>query len=97
MSNEQEHDHKHIHLIDEEGNEHTYAVLYEFSVDATEQSYVLYYEEGVAEGEQVEVFAAKTILSEDGELESIEEIETDEEWDMVEEVLNTLDAEFGEE
>ncbi|WP_146551250.1 DUF1292 domain-containing protein [Rummeliibacillus sp. SL167] len=94
---EHEHNHEHIIAVDENGNEQVYAVLYTFDSEDFGKSYVLYYKEGAKEGEEVEIFASAVVPAEDGEGGELVPIETDEEWDMVEEVLNTLDAEFGEE
>ena len=59
----------------------------------------LYYKVGAEEDDegQVEIFASSFIPSEDGEDGELAPIETDDEWDMIEEVLNTLDDEFDDE
>jgi len=73
-------------VIDEEGNEILYEVVLTFKSDETEKSYVIYKLPGE---EDDEVFAA--IYDEDvKDGGNLIQIETDEEWDMVEEVLNTF-------
>jgi len=69
--------HEHITIIDEEGNEILHEVLFTFESDDFNKSYVLCYPAGIPEGEEVE----------------LNPIETEAEWDMVEEVLNTFLAE----
>jgi uncharacterized protein YrzB (UPF0473 family) len=81
-----------IIIPDENGEEHLFEVLFTFDVDATEKSYmVLVPVESSEEDEDVEVFAFR--YEEKGEKDDDIElfpIETDAEWDMVEEMLNTF-------
>jgi len=73
-------------VIDEEGNEVLYEVVLTFKSDETNKSYVIYKLPGE---EEEEVFAA--IYDEDAkDGGNLIQIESDEEWDMVEEVLNTF-------
>lgn len=73
-------------VIDEEGNEILYEVVLTFKNDETEKSYVIY---KLPKEDAEEVFAA--IYDEDAkDGGNLIQIETDEEWDMVEEVLNTF-------
>jgi len=79
-------DEKSFTVIDEEGNEILYEVVLTFKSDETEKSYVIYKFPGE---DQEEVFAA--IYDEDAkDGGNLIQIETDQEWDMVEEVLNTF-------
>jgi uncharacterized protein YrzB (UPF0473 family) len=79
-------DEKTFTVIDEEGNEILYEVVLTFKSDETEKSYVIYKLPG---DDQEEVFAA--IYDEDAkDGGNLIQIETDQEWDMVEEVLNTF-------
>lgn len=73
-------------VIDEAGNEKTYEVILTFKHDETNQSYVVYKD---PEDESNEVFAARynEELTDGGKLM---QIETDDEWDMIEEVLNAF-------
>lgn len=73
-------------VIDEEGNEVLYEVVLTFKSDETNKSYVIYKLPGE---EEEEVFAA--IYDEDAkDGGNLIQIESEEEWDMVEEVLNTF-------
>ena len=73
--------HEHITLIDDQGNE----TLYEILLTA-----------GVPEEEDVELQAYAYIENEDGSEGELEQIETEAEWDMIEEVFNTFMAEEEE-
>ena len=86
------HDEKHITVVDEEGNEQLCEVLFTFDSDEFGKSYVLYYPVGAEEDdeEDIEIHASAFIPKEDGEDGDLMPIETDEEWDMIEEVLNTF-------
>ncbi|WP_221566122.1 DUF1292 domain-containing protein [Alkalihalobacillus sp. TS-13] len=81
-----------IIIPDENGEEHLFEVLFTFDVDATERSYmVLVPVENGEDEEDVEVFAFR--YEDKGEKDDDIElfpIETDQEWDMVEEMLNTF-------
>lgn len=88
--------HEHITIIDEEGNEVLHEVLFTFESEDFGKSYVIVYPAGIADEEDIELQAFSYIESGDGEGELLP-IETEEEWDMVEEVLNTfLDEEEAE-
>ncbi|WP_018659513.1 DUF1292 domain-containing protein [Allofustis seminis] len=100
MTHEHEHDHEHdyITLIDEDGNEELYTILLTFHSDEFEKEYVLVYpaSESIDE-EGVEVSAFSYEETEDEEGGQLFPIETDEEWDMVEEVLGAFIEEEDEE
>lgn len=90
MTDEHNHDHEYITLIDDDGNEELHEILFTFESDEFERSYVLLFPAGSEEGEEVEL-TAFAYNEEDGGLEGkLLPIETDEEWDMIEEVLNTF-------
>ena len=89
--------HKHITLVDEQGNETLFEIL--LTVDGTEEfgrNYVLLYPAGVPEDEDVELQAYAYVENEDGTEGDLEQIETEAEWDMIEEVFNTFMAEVEE-
>lgn len=84
-----------IIIPDENGDEHLFDELFKFTVDETGKSYILLVPVGDSEeeSEEEEVFAFRyEDNGEDKDL-SLFAIETDEEWDMIEEVLNTLEEE----
>ncbi|UUV98041.1 hypothetical protein G314FT_01320 [Vagococcus luciliae] len=93
------HDHEHeaddlITLIDDEGNEVLFRI--HLTIDGKEQfgrDYVLLYDASTPEGEEVELLAY-AYEQEDNEAEGrLMEIETEAEWDMIEEVFNAFEAE----
>lgn len=92
-----DHEHEHITIIDEQGNEELYEILFTFDSDDFEKSYVLVYPTGASEGEEVELSAFSYVQEEDGQQGQLQPIETEEEWDMIEEVLNTFMADEDEE
>lgn len=84
-------------ITNEEGVEERFEILYEFENEETGYSYMLLIpdEEGDSEDEdkEVEVYPIRYKLVDEEPV--FEMIESDEEWQMVEEVLNALEA--GEE
>lgn len=80
-----------IIIPDEDGEEHLFEVLFTFDVDQTEQSYIAVVPVEQKDEDEVEVYAFRYEEKEkdDNDL-SLFAIESDEEWDMVEEMLNTL-------
>lgn len=90
MTEEHNHNHEYITLVDEEGNEELHEILFTFESDQFERSYVLVFPASTEEGDEVEL-KAFAYREEDGGLEGqLLPIETEEEWDMIEEVLNTF-------
>lgn len=90
-----QHDHNHeteyITLIDESGNETLYEIF--MTIDGQERfgkNYVLVYPAGIDEDTEVELQAYAYEENETGAEGKLQEIESDEEWDMIEEVFNTL-------
>ncbi|MBU5466481.1 DUF1292 domain-containing protein [Virgibacillus sp. MSJ-26] len=80
-----------IIIPDENGEEHLFEVLFTFDVDDTEQSYLAVVPVEQKDGEEIEVYAFRYEEKEnDGDDLALFPIETDEEWDIVEEMLNTL-------
>lgn len=91
-THDHEHDeHEHITLVDEEGNETLYEIL--LTIDGQEEygrNYILMYPAGIPEEEDVELLAYAYVEDESGAEGKLEQIETDAEWDMIEEVFNTF-------
>ncbi|WP_368652162.1 DUF1292 domain-containing protein [Ornithinibacillus sp. 4-3] len=80
-----------IIIPDENGEEHLFEVLFSFDVDATQKTYIAVTPVEQGEDEEVEVFAFRYELkNEDDNDLALFPIESDEEWDLVEEMLNTL-------
>jgi len=96
-NHDNEHEHEHITIIDEEGNEELYEILFTFESDDFGKSYVLVYPMGTNEEEEVELSAFSYKESEGGLEGSLSSIDSDEEWEMIEEVLNTFISEEEDE
>lgn len=84
-----------IVIPDEEGNEHLFDVLFTFDVDETDKSYIVLTEafQENNEDDEIEVFAFefKEQGNDDSDITLIP-IETESEWDMVEEMIETFSA-----
>ncbi|WP_042354967.1 DUF1292 domain-containing protein [Bacillus rubiinfantis] len=89
-----EHNHeeeeRYITLINDEGDEELFEILLTFDSEEFEKSYVLFYPVGASDEEEGDVHAYAYIPTEDGGFGELMPIESDEEWDMVEEVFNTF-------
>lgn len=93
-----DHGEKNITVVDEEGNEQLCEVLFTFNSDEFGKSYVLYYPIGEEDDEEeIEIHASAFSPSDDNTDGELQPIETDEEWDLIEEMLNTFLAEQEEE
>lgn len=92
------HEQNQITVIDEDGNEQLCEILFTFDSEEFGKSYVLYYPIGDDDDdEEIEIHASAFIPSQDGEDGDLQPIETEAEWDLIEEMLNTfLDEEEGE-
>lgn len=92
--NQPQGDDNRIVIPDENGDEHLFEILFTFDVDSTGNSYMVLAPEGSSEDEEEEVEVhAFRFEDEAGEDLSLFPIETEEEWDMVEELLNTFTEE----
>jgi len=94
-----QHGENNITVIDEEGNEQLCEVLFTFDSDEFKKSYVLYYPIGADENdeEEIEIHASAFVPTEDNNDGELMPIETEEEWDLIEEMLNTFLEEQDEE
>lgn len=80
-----------IIIPDDNGEEHLFEVLFTFDVDDTNQSYLAVVPVEQKDNEEVEVYAFRYEEKENDDDDlALFPIETDEEWDIVEETLNTL-------
>jgi uncharacterized protein YrzB (UPF0473 family) len=94
-----DHGENNITVVDENGNEQLCEVLFTFDSEEFGKSYVLYYPIGAEEDdeEEIEIHASSFTPTEDGQDGELMPIESDEEWDMIEEMLETFLAEQDEE
>jgi len=80
-----------IIIPDENGEEHLFETLFTFEVDETNKSYVAVIPVEQSDAEQVDVYAFRYEVGEDNEDDlTLFEIESDEEWEIVEEMLHTI-------
>ena len=77
-----------IQVVDDNGNELQFDVLFTFESDETQKKYVLYYDSSL---EEPEVYSS--IYDDEGHLYPID---TPDEWELVEEVFNSFLAEDEE-
>ncbi|MFD1472460.1 DUF1292 domain-containing protein [Companilactobacillus mishanensis] len=79
-------------LSDDQGNEETYKILFTFDSDDYGKSYVFLYPKDAEDSEEIEVQAFSFSPDENGDVDAgeLDPIEDPEEWDMVQEVLNTF-------
>jgi uncharacterized protein YrzB (UPF0473 family) len=87
-----------IYIPDEEGNEDAFEVIMRFEVeDGTDRKYLMVVpaDDDGSEDEEQEVYAFRYEEDENDEIKLFP-IETEEEWDMVEETFNTLMSEMDE-
>ena len=89
-NNTHDHDHEYITLVDAEGNEELYQILLTFESEEFEKSYVLVHPATADEDEEVEIFAFSFTEADGGLDGQLGDIESDDEWDMIEEVLGAF-------
>ena len=78
-------------MIDENGNEVVYDVLFTFESDETKKNYIVYTDNNKDENGNIEVYAS--IYYPDEATSKLEPIKTDKEWKVIETILNTLQEE----
>jgi uncharacterized protein YrzB (UPF0473 family) len=87
-----------IIIPDETGKEHLFEVLFTFDVDETEQSYMVVVPVEQSDAEEQEVYAFRYEEPEGSEDDlTLYQIESEEEWEMVEEMLATFAQDEDEE
>ncbi|HLR64543.1 MAG TPA: DUF1292 domain-containing protein [Pseudogracilibacillus sp.] len=93
----QEEQNERIIIPDENGEEHLFETVFTFDVDETGHSYICLVPVEQLEQDEAEIYAFRfeedKSKGEDGL--SLFPIESDDEWDMVEEMINTLAEENG--
>jgi uncharacterized protein YrzB (UPF0473 family) len=76
-------------LIDEEGKEVVYDVLFTFDSEETNKSYIVYTDNTLDEDGNIQVYAS-TYQKGEGASAKLDPIETDKEWKIIETILNTI-------
>lgn len=79
-------------VINDQGVEITCDILFTFDSDETKKSYIVYTDNSKDEQGNVQVFAS--IYDPKQENPKLEPIETDQEWKIIETILNTLQEEI---
>lgn len=79
-------------MIDENGNEVVYDVLFTFESEETKKNYIVYTDNTKDETGNIEVYAS--IYDPSDPHSKLEAIETDKEWKVIETILNTLQEEI---
>lgn len=75
-------------FIDEQGNEVLCEILFTFNSEEFNKNYVLFYPVGSEDEDgNIEVMAASYVEGEDGMCGELSDIETEEEWTLIEEML----------
>ena len=85
------HDEELLTLFDEEENEVLYRKMLEFHHPGFNKDYIILAEEGNFNDEDgdIELIPMINVPDEDGDGGKFLPVETDEEWDMIEEIVNT--------
>ena len=78
-------------MIDENGNEVVYDVLFTFESDETGKNYIVYTDNSRDENGNIEVYAS--IYDPEDPQSKLEAITTDKEWKVIETILETLQEE----
>ena len=79
-------------VINNEGKEVTCDILFTFDSEETKKSYIVYTDNSKDEEGNVQVFAS--IYDPSQQNPKLEPIETDQEWKIIETILNTLQEEI---
>ena len=80
-------------MIDENGNEIEYDVLFTFESDETNKNYIVYTDNSKDEAGNIEVYAS--IYDPEDPKGKLEAITTDKEWKVIETILDTLQEEVN--
>ncbi len=78
-------------LIDEQGNEQVYDVLFTFESDETQKNYIVYTDNTKDAQGNIQVYAS--IYDPENPNSKLEAIETEKEWKVIETILETLQEE----
>jgi len=82
-------------IIDEEGNEVEYDILFTFDSEETKKSYVVFTDNTTDESGSIATFAS--IYDPTGENKELLPIETDAEWDLIENLLAQIEEKVSDE
>ena len=81
-------------MIDENGEEHTYDVLFTFESEETHKNYIVYTDNTLDEEGSTKVFAS--VYDPTGQNPSLLPIETEKEWQVIENILSSVQEKIDE-
>ena len=81
-------------IIDEEGKELTYEILFTFDSEETKKSYVVFTDNTVDDSGSIATYAS--VYDPTGEKKELEPIETEAEWDLIESLLSQIEDKIKE-
>ncbi len=79
-------------MLDENGNEIIYDVLFTFESEETNKNYIVYTDNSKDEEGNIQVYAS--VYDPENPKSKLEPIETEKEWKVIETILNTLQEEI---
>ena len=79
-------------MLDENGNEIVYDVLFTFESEETNKNYIVYTDNSKDEEGNIQVYAS--VYDPENPKSKLEPIETEKEWKVIETILNTLQEEL---
>ncbi len=79
-------------VLDENGQEIVYDVLFTFESEETNKNYIVYTDNSKDEDGNIQVYAS--IYNPEDPKAKFEEIQTEKEWKVIETILNTLQEEI---
>lgn len=79
-------------MIDQDGNEVVYDVLFTFESDETNKNYIVYTDQSKDESGNIQVYAS--IYDPENPSAKFETIKTEKEWKVIETILETLQEEI---
>ena len=79
-------------MLDENGNEVVYDVLFTFESEETNKNYIVYTDQSKDENGNIQVYAS--IYDPNDPNSKLEAIETEKEWKVIETILSTLQEEI---
>jgi len=82
-------------IIDESGNELTYDILFTFDSEETKKSYVVFTDNEKDETGSIATYAS--VYDPTGEVKELLPIETDAEWDLIENLLSQIEDKVASE
>lgn len=83
-------------VTDEDGKETLCTILFTFHSDEFNKDYVVFYPSEQEDNDEIELSAASFVEGPDG-IGELQDIETEEEWEMIENALDHFEEDFDEE